>query len=77
MKLKKGVDLAAFLRRVQHCDGSVLYISPEDDQLELRSQLGQYVFLAICSGNPSEPNGELRLQCESDKQALTEFLSNH
>ena len=46
MRLRLDISLPDFLRCVDTCAGEVVYSTPEGDQLNLKSQLSKYVFLA-------------------------------
>ena len=47
MRLKEGIDLVAFFRRVKECKGDVFLETEEGDQLNLKSALSQYVFVVL------------------------------
>ena len=73
MRLKEGIDLVAFVRRVKECKGDVFLETEEGDQLNLKSALSQYVFVVL-----TEQREILRhsiVACDSeDQEKLAEFV---
>ena len=47
MRLKERIDLVALIRKVKECEGDVFLETEEGDQLNLKSALSQYVFVAL------------------------------
>lgn len=47
MKLKKNINVQAFLETVKKCDGNVYFKTIEGDQLNLKSLLSQYILVSI------------------------------
>lgn len=75
MKLKTAIDYSEFFRTVQSCAGEVLLVTPEGDQLNLKSTLSQFVFAAAVRGNLDLAGAELLLQEPSDAQVLSAYTA--
>lgn len=77
MKLKQCSDLAGFLNTVKMCRGEVYYHTTEGDILNLKSQLSQYLFLAVLSSKNTVPaisEGEIVCANSTDYAQLSAFL---
>lgn len=71
--LKSGINLAAFLRAADLCEGTVLFEGSGGDRLDLKSQLCKYLFLA------AEPDAEYltsgKISCEApDAERLSDYI---
>lgn len=73
MKLKGNIDFSEFFRTVQTCSGEVLLVTPEGDQLNLKSTLSQFVFAAAIRGNLDLTGAVLTLGDPADAAALEPF----
>lgn len=74
MKLKTGVNISHFLLAVQSCRGDVNFITPEGDNLNLKSALSQFVFAAVIAGQLETLQGEIQLQDAQDLPLLQGYL---
>ena len=73
MRLKEGIDLVAFVRRVKECKGDVFLETEEGDQLNLKSALSQYVFVVLTEQREILRNSIVA--CDSqDQEKLAEFV---
>lgn len=74
MKIKKGIDINAFLDAIKKCEGSVYYKTIEGDQLNLKSLLSQYILISIIDNPDLADNGIIDCSLEQDYASLGEFL---
>ena len=74
MKLTENIDYSEFFRAVQTCSGEVLLVTPEGDQLNLKSTLSQFVFAAAVRGNLDFSNAELQIENPADILKLESFI---
>lgn len=74
MKLKKNIDLSAFLDAARQCDGDVFFHSTENDILNLKSLLSQYVVMSIVYKPKLFENALIVCTQESDYEKLAEYL---
>lgn len=75
MKLKANIDYSELFRCAQACGGEVLLVTPEGDQLNLKSTLSQFVFAAAVRGNLDLNGARLQLQYSSDAALLKDFIT--
>lgn len=76
MKLRENVDLLKFLTAVKACSGEVLYKTAEGDVLNLKSQLSQYIFLAVLiSPDNKLPEGKIVCDNGEDIAVLMAYLA--
>jgi hypothetical protein len=73
MRLKEGIDLVAFVRRVKECKGDVFLETEEGDQLNLKSALSQYVFVVLTEQREILRNSIVACDSE-DQEKLAEFV---
>ena len=73
MKLKENIDYSEFFRTVQTCTGEVLLVTPEGDQLNLKSTLSQFVFAAAIRGNLALTGATLQLENTKDRNILETY----
>jgi len=73
MKLTENIDYSEFFRAVQACSGEVLLVTPEGDQLNLKSTLSQFVFAAAVRGNLDLAGAKLLLEAPGDTQKLAAY----
>ncbi|MBO5283742.1 MAG: polya polymerase [Lachnospiraceae bacterium] len=74
MKIKKGIDINAFMDTIKKCQGSVYYKTVEGDQLNLKSLLSQYILISIIDNPDLAANGIIDCSQEQDYGLLKEFL---
>lgn len=75
MKLKQNIDLSAFIKCVEKCDGNVIFETSEGDRLNIKSTLSQFVFAAFIGGTISRPSGVVVCENERDYEHLSDFLT--
>lgn len=75
MKLKKDLNLEQFFQAVRRCKGQVWFRTPEEDCLNLKSQLSQYVFIAAYLEYSLTLNGIVACELEEDLELLADFLA--
>lgn len=73
MKLKKGVDIRAFIQGIKSCKGNVFFESPED-KIDLKSVLSQYVFVALINNKKLLNSGTICCEVPEDFKNLEQFL---
>ena len=73
MRLKEGIDLVAFVRRVKECKGDVFLETEEGDKLNLKSALSQYVFVVLTEQREILRNSIVACDSE-DQEKLAEFV---
>lgn len=74
MRLKEGVDLVAFIKKVKECEQDVFLKTMEGDQLNLKSALSQYIFVVLAEQKELLRNSEVVCSTE-DREKIEEFLS--
>lgn len=74
MKLKKNVDIAALLDVARQCDGDVFLHSEENDILNLKSLLSQYVAMSMVYKPSLFENAIIVCTQDSDYEKLSDFL---
>ena len=74
MKLKKDVNINEFLDAAQKCSGQVFLQTTEEDILNLKSLLSQYVLMSIMGNNHLLERAQIVCVQEEDYQKLTEYL---
>ena len=74
MKLKEGINVHAFLDTARGCSGEVFFHSSQNDILNLKSLISQYVLVSIY-GKPGLFDGA-QIVCTNDEdyQKLSEYL---
>jgi len=75
MKLKENINYSEFFRTVQTCEGEVLLVTSEGDQLNLKSTLSQFVFAAAVRGSLTLKGALLKLEVSSDQQLLSAYIT--
>lgn len=73
MKLKKHMDIPAFMEALQRCRKDVYLDTAEGDHLNLKSALSQFVFASAMAAKLPELDAELRCR-EEDRDILFPFL---
>ena len=74
MKLNPSANIPHFLQTVQSCRGDVHYLTPDGDDLNLKSALAQFLFAAVVAGQLEELPGEISLQEPDDQSVLQRYL---
>lgn len=73
MKLKKDVNLIDFLKEVQKCRCDVYLETEDEDKLNLKSVLSQYLFVVLAEQSDVWEHGSIRC-AEEDEDLLGEYL---
>lgn len=74
MKLIPNANIPLFLQAVETCRGDVHYLTPEGDDLNLKSTLGQFLFAAVVDGLLNDLSGEISFENHEDRFILQEYL---
>ncbi len=74
MKIRKNINVEAFLNNVRKCGGNVYFKTIEGDQLNLKSLLSQYILVSIINNEELMENGLVDCSKESDVTLLEQFL---
>lgn len=74
MKLKKNIDVTAFLDKVRKCEGNIYFKTIEGDMLNLKSLLSQYILVSIIDNDELMENGVVDCSRESDAAMLEQYL---
>lgn len=64
IKIRKNADLAAMLQAAKQCRHDVIFLSNDNDRLNLKSQLCGYVFLVLARHPELLESGEVLLKQE-------------
>ena len=67
-------DIEGFFKVVDKCKGRVELITGEDDRLNLKSKLSQYVSLAQIFSNGEIPEMEILASDPDDVRMLVDFM---
>lgn len=73
MKLKKHVDVIAFMEAVQRCRHDVYFDTPDGDHLNLKSTLSQFVFASAVAAKLPNLDAVIRFEAV-DRAILLPFL---
>lgn len=73
MKLKKHVDVIAFMEAVQRCRENVYFATEDGSRLDLKSTLSQFVFASTVAAKLQELGGEVCC-AEEDRPILLPYL---
>ncbi|MBD5529946.1 MAG: polya polymerase [Lachnospiraceae bacterium] len=74
MKIKKNINVEAFLENVRKCEGNVYFKTLEGDMLNLKSLLSQYILMSIIDNDELMGNGVIDCSMESDVVLLGQYL---
>lgn len=74
MRLKKKIDIRAFLNQAYSCRGDVELHTSEGDCLNLKSILSRYLFAAISIDEGLLESAWIECHDETDYRSLEEFL---
>ena len=73
MRLRKNASPVDFLKRVQKCQYDVYLETEEEDRLNLKSVLSQYLFVVLAE--QSDVWEHSRITCkDTDREVLKEYL---
>lgn len=75
MKLKDDIDILAFLDAAKTCSGEVFFHSAQNDILNLKSLISQYVLVSIYRKPDLLEDARIVCTNEEDYARLTDFLS--
>lgn len=73
MRLRRDINLAAFIQAATNCQKDVLYQTAEGDCLNLKSTLSRFIFLSVIDAYPNLSSGSVAYN-EIDFPLLQEFL---
>lgn len=73
MHLKKDISIMNFFKAVSRCKGDIFYHTTEQDCLNLKSQLCQYVFTASFFQSNIQ-KGTIICELQSDYDHLADYL---
>ena len=73
MRLKAGINVAEFLRLVESCRADV-YLETEEDSLNLKSALSQYVFVVIEENEDIFSKARVICRTDEDYEILAAYL---
>lgn len=73
MRLKKDVDLVEFLQQIQKCKYDVYLETEEEDKLNLKSVLSQYLVVVLAAQQDIWQNTEVTCEKE-DAEVLLAYL---
>lgn len=76
MKLKQGIDYGDFFAAVTACHGDVYFDTIDNDHLNLKSTLSQFIFASALSQYKGSLNGTVNCKVEEDYQCLHRFLES-
>ncbi|MDO5143957.1 MAG: polya polymerase [bacterium] len=73
MKLRQDVNVPALLEAVQNCDRDVNFVTPEGDNLNLKSTLSQFIFASVVAGKLRALEGSVVVQNSEDAERLRKY----
>lgn len=74
MKLKEGIDVLAFLDAAKDCSGEVFFHSHQNDILNLKSLISQYVLVSIYQQPGLLEGAKIVCTNDDDYARLADFL---
>lgn len=74
MKLKQGIDYGKFFTTITACQGDVYFDTVNNDHLNLKSALSQFVFSCALSQRMELLEGFIVCMVEDDYKQLQNFL---
>lgn len=75
MKLKENVNLVEFLKQTRNCKSDVYLETEDDDMLNLKSVLSQYVVVVMAGQREILENARVVCREDEDYQALSAYLT--
>lgn len=75
MHIREDANIAYFLRTVNRCAGEVLFCTQEQDQLNLKSVLSQFIFATLTKEPDILFGGTIVCKQPQDLAVLEEFLT--
>lgn len=76
LTLKQKTSLKDFFEKVRLCNGEVFFKTEENDTLNLKSQLSQYLFTAAYMKKDFFLRGEVLCDEPRDMESLKSFLAD-
>lgn len=76
MKLKQEIDYGEFITAITACHGDVYFDTIDNDHLNLKSTLSQFIFASALSQYKGSLNGTINCKVEEDYQCLQSFLES-
>ena len=76
MKLKPEIDYGKFFTAIASCRGDVYFDTAENDHLNLKSTLSQFVFASALSQYKGILDGVVTCMVEEDYLSLQNFLES-
>lgn len=73
MRFKQNINLSAFFEQVRKSNGDVWFFTNQKDQLNLKSQLSQYVFAAAFFDSEFRLSGNIICENPADEKLLQDF----
>lgn len=74
IKLKNKINLIDFLNAAKKCQNDISFLTTEGDCLNLKSQLTEYIFLAVASHEDFLKQGYVQLTNPADLEKIKEFI---
>lgn len=75
-KLKQDIDYGRFFAAISTCKGDVYFDTVNDDHLNLKSALSQFVFASAIPQYTEQLKGFIVCMVEEDYTQLQNFLEN-
>lgn len=75
MKLKENINLVEFLKQTRNCRSEVYLETEDENKLNLKSVLSQYVVVAMSGQRELLENAQVVCKEDADYQALSEYLT--
>lgn len=75
MKLKDNVNLVEFLKKIKSCKSDVYLETEDEDMLNLKSILSQYVFVVLAEQKELLENARVICKGDEDYQVLMEYFA--
>ncbi|MDO4623222.1 MAG: hypothetical protein Q4B22_09750 [Eubacteriales bacterium] len=74
MKLRKEIDIPAFMKAVSSCKGDVIFDSGNGDALDLKSELCRYIFFTVEADEKLRNTGMIQCSLNEDYEKLKDYL---
>lgn len=75
MKLKENINPVDFLKQIRTCRSDVYLETEDEDRLNLKSVLSQYVFIVLAEQKEMLDKAKVVCEGEEDYQTLAEYLT--
>lgn len=76
MRLKQEIDYGKFITAITACKGDVFFDTIENDHLNLKSTLSQFIFASALSQYKGNLSGMITCMVAEDYQCLQNFLES-